>query len=441
MQKLLIYLLYLGNLAILIGLWWWMSFSQLNNPSLANSFIQFGKLAGIIATYQALLQLILIGRVKWVESFFGLDKLSKVHRWNGYLVLALITTHVFLIIQGYSWLSDTNYLEQSLTLINNWEDVLKAFLAYLILLVTIGLSITIIRRRLKYEWWYWVHLLNYLTFFLFVLHQLNFGLSAQSQAFKYYWVGLYVFAFGNIIAFRFLLPIYRLWKYRFEVQKVEPINQGLATSIYIKGKNLHRLKLKAGQFFIYRFLQKGFWYEAHPFSLSIAPNGEFIRLTAKNLGDYTSKLPQIKAGTKVLIDGPHGIFTSEQATTNKFLLIAGGIGITPLRSLAEELIQQNKDAVLIYGAKSKDELVLLDELKKLQKNSNFKLITCLSDETASGHIQGYIDKKLIQKYIPDLLSRDVYLCGPPIMMDKLKPVLLNDLSLPKRQFHWERFAL
>ncbi|MEZ4180601.1 MAG: hypothetical protein R3B41_03790 [Candidatus Doudnabacteria bacterium] len=87
MKKQLPIILYFLNLFILIGLWWDMSLGGQLPQTLPKLFIELGKLAGILATYQALIQLILIGRIKWVESSFGLDKLSRIHKWNGYLTL------------------------------------------------------------------------------------------------------------------------------------------------------------------------------------------------------------------------------------------------------------------------------------------------------------------------------------------------------------------
>ncbi|MEZ4180602.1 MAG: ferredoxin reductase family protein [Candidatus Doudnabacteria bacterium] len=353
----------------------------------------------------------------------------------------LILAHIFLLTNGYSQLTNRSHIDQYINFISVWEDVSKAFLGYLIILGTVVLSITIVRKRLKYEWWYWVHLFNYFAYILFAGHQLNLGLSANSLPFMIYWVALYIFAFGNLGWYRFWLPVYRFYKHRFTISDVQTFPDSEVTNVSITGKKLERLTIQAGQFFIFRFLQTGKWYEAHPFSMSTYPTGQSIRITAKNLGDFTAKMPELKVGTKVLIDGPHGVFTTKQSKQNKVLLLAGGIGITPLRSLAEQFVAEGKDVKMIYGVKTTKDLVLIDELKQLSQNSNFKLTTCLSDQDHPDHAKGYIDQNLLTQEVPDLLERDVYLCGPPIMMDKLKVTLLKDLKLSHDQFHWERFAL
>jgi len=75
--------------------------------------------------------------------------------------------------------------------------------------------------------------------------------------------------------------------------------------------------------------------EAHPFSMSRRPDGTRLRLTIKAVGDFTRRIPGLKPGVRVLIDGPHGIFTARRSSSQKILMIAGGIGITPIRSLAK----------------------------------------------------------------------------------------------------------
>ena len=351
--------------------------------------------------------------------------------------MALVTLHIVLLTKIYAYFGEITFFEQIFVYLKYDGDFLKAFLAYLVLLGTVFLSITIVRKNLKYEWWYWVHLFNYTVFVLFVSHQVNFGTSLQNKTFQYYWLATYAFTAGHIAWFRFGKPVLNYWLHRFTVNKVEDL--GPATNIYITGKNLERFFRQSGQFMIFRFFQKGFWYEAHPFSLSWGANNLEIRITAKKLGDFTSKLPSLQTGTQVLIDGPHGIFTSKQIKKDKVLMIAGGIGITPIRSLIEE-ISGKVDLTLIYSAKTKADAVLLNELKDLQVKTNYKLIEIYADEKVEGAEFGRLDKERLQTLASDLTSRDVYLCGPPPMMIALKKAL-TELGLPKKQLHWERFAL
>ncbi|QQS22759.1 ferric reductase-like transmembrane domain-containing protein [bacterium] len=442
MKRLAIYSFFLTNFAITLGFWWYFNGESFVAGGIPVKLLMIGKLSGLIATIFALNQLLLIGRIKWIESVFGLDKLSRVHKWTGYITLLLIVSHVSLVTRAYSLINDIGYFSQYFSFLTEYDDVIYAFIALVILFTTVGLSITIIRRNLKYEWWYYVHIFNYAAFFLFALHQFEYGLASSSEWFRAYWLALYSFVALHILYFRFFKPLYNFQRFGFTIDKVESEN-GVATSVYITGNNIEKFTRRSGQFMIFRFLQKGFYWQKHPFSLSWGAHNKEIRLTAKKLGDFTELMPNLKPGTKVLVDGPHGVFTSDKIRQNKVLLIAGGIGITPLRSLSEELAG-NIDLTLIYSAKTRNEAVLLEELKNIQNFSSsqhpFKLIEIYSDEKVTGAEHGMLNKGKLVQLVPDLTERDVFLCGPPAMMKALKSAMA-ELGLPKKQLHWERFAL
>ncbi len=439
MKKIFIFGLFAAIFCITVSFWWHFSGQMLFAGNLGSTSISIGRLFGMIATLLVLLQFILIGRVKWVEKVFGLDKLSRIHGLNGKIAFLLIAAHVFLITTGYKLINESSYLGQFTDFLLNWEDVLKAVLGFLILIFTVGLSVSIARKRLKYETWYYVHVFNYLFILLIYGHQFENSTALISPAFKLFWYFLYGAVALNMLWFRFISPLLKFRKHRFTVARVE--KEGPATSIYITGQKMDEFKIDAGQFMIFRFLQKGFWKQAHPFSLSQAPRDNEVRLTAKGLGDFTNELPNIKPGTQVIIDGPHGIFTRKLAEPKKPLLfIAGGIGITPIFSMLEDMKQDNHNTVLLYSNKTREETVFGDELKTLSEQNGFKLINILSNEEVPGYEHGMLNKEAIAKLVPDVASREVFLCGPPPMMTALKSALV-ELGVDKHHIHFERFAL
>lgn len=440
-QKTIVFSLLIINFIVLLGFWWVYSGDLFGADNISGPLLALGRLAGLLGAVLILLQLVLIGRVKWVESAFGLDKLSQLHRWNGYVILGLITLHPILITQAMAIINDITYLSQYTDFLRSWGVLLRAFAGWLVLVGTIGLSITIVRRKLKYETWYYVHLLNYIAIALVFGHQLRFGTDAQGWWFRGYWYIVYGFAFGNLIWYRFLRPLIKFSKHDFHVSRVEPEDpNGLATSVYITGDKIRNFITKPGQFAIFRFFQKGFWWQAHPFSFSMVPKEGELRITAKKLGDYTNQMPQITPGIEVLIDGPHGVFTEQVITKDKILFIAGGVGITPIRALLESLGEKNKDIILLYSNKSPAEHIFAEELAQLSREHNFKIINIYSDEKIAGAEHGWLDQVMIKRLVPDLTERDVFLCGPPGMMTAIRKALFA-LDLPKKQFHWEKFAL
>ncbi len=438
MKKSILYIIISAVFIITIASWWHFSGFLLRTGNISDTLISISRLIGLIAAVLLPLQLILIGRVKWVESVFGLDKLSRLHRINGLVILALILLHPFLTVLSFSIRNEVAFIPQYISIILYWDDILFAFLGYLMLLGTIILSLTIIRRKLKYEWWYYVHIFNYFAIALIFLHTRETTPDAKSIPWLIFWFGIYVFTFLNVVWFRFARPTLRLWQHQFMVSKVEDL--GIATSIYITGQKLDQFKIEAGQFMIFRFFQKGFWQQAHPFSISIAPNGREIKITAKKLGDYTSELGNIKPGTIVLIDGPHGVFTEKKITQNKLLFIAGGIGITPIYSLLESLGANHPDKILLYSNKTVAETVFAKEVSSLSSKNKFKLINIYADEKVTGAEFGRLDQETLAKLVPDITDRDIFLCGPPPMMIALRKAMI-ELGVPKKHIHFERFAL
>ncbi len=403
--------------------------------------MSLGMIAGLAGGYMILLQFLLVGRMPWLERAFGLDQLTRLHRKNGQRGIILIMFHVTLIILGYSIISGTGVVSQFLDLVANYEDILSAVIAFLLFLTVAGVSLAIVRLRLKYESWYYVHIFVYLAIALAYGHQFENGGDLLASKFFYgYWVALYVIVFGSHLLFRFIRPVYRFYKHRFFVERINR-ETDQTISLIIGGKNLEQFPIRAGQFMILRFFTKGRWWQAHPFSMSMMPDGKHLRVTVKELGDFTNDLKNIPIGTKVMIDGPYGVFTSASTTRAKILLIAGGIGITPIRSLAEDLVRQGKDVLLLYGNRAEKDIALAGELMGLAADhNNFKVINILSDQPDFSGEQGIIDAEKIERLVPDLLEHEVYLCGPVPMMNGVVATL-QKLSVQDEFVHYEKFSL
>lgn len=423
---------------IVIGMFWWPLSGTILFTSFGATLISLGRLAGLLGAYFVLAQLILIGRVIWVERLFGLDKLSRLHHWNGYLAISLLLIHPVLLTFGYSATTKASLYGQFLDFLYNYQWVFLAFLGLLIFVTTVGLSISIARKHFRYETWYSVHLFNYAAIALVYLHQLQNGTDFANRYFVYYWYALYIFVFGNLIIFRFVRPLYYTWRHQFRVSRIEHETHD-TTSLYITGKHLDSFPIRAGQFMILRFLSKKFWWQAHPFSLSVAPNKDCLRVSIKNVGDFTSQVASITPGTRVLIDGPHGIFTQQVIRNNKLLFIAGGVGITPIRSLLEE-IAGKKNCVLLYGSKTARDIIFKKELNTLAKSYGIKTYYIMSEDPGWKGEKGRVDRRAIERLVPDYKEREVFLCGPPPMMTSII-ALFKEVGFPKNLLHYEKFSL
>lgn len=424
--------LFVLNAGIIVAVWFTGSASVNVDGTVGGLLIAMGGLAGLVAFYLVLWQLLLIGRVGWIERAWGHDKLSHAHHLGGLLAVVFIGIHPVLLILGYSAVAQTTMTGQFMQFLTGYQDVLRAFIAYLLFLGIVGISLTIVRQRLRYETWYFVHITLYLAIILSFGHQMANGHDFGRVWFGWYWQFLFYATLATVAWYRVVRPVIDYFRYGFRVQGIEPVSHNV-TSVIISGRGLNRLHARAGQFIIVRFFTRGLWRQAHPFSLSEMPDGKRLRLTIKAMGDFTAQVPMIPVGTKVLIEGPLGRFTADRASHDRIVLIAGGIGITPLRALFEQFVREGKTVDLIYAARSEQDFALRDELEGVARTGG--TLRLMPQNTV-----GHLSAKLLGQAVPDISSRYVYLCGPPAMMRMVRHELAT-LGVPARSVLFERFAL
>jgi predicted ferric reductase len=307
-----------------------------------------------------------------------------------------------------------------------------------IVVVAAGFSGRAARRRLSYETWHAIHVLLYAAVILALIHQLFEGSTFKSSLLTTaYWWTLWTLAALALIVGRVVMPLWRNAIHQFRVASVVPESENVV-SVHITGRHLDRLPARAGQFFIWRFLGHGHWWQANPFSLSAAPDGRSLRLTAKAVGSTSSGLRHVPVGTRVFAEGPYGAFTTLQQTLGATLLIAGGVGITPIRALLEEL---TGSVIVLYRVHTMADAVLLDELRALVHARRGAEVHVLTGRTGAGSPanEPFAPPNLLA-LVPDLADRDVFVCGPPAMTATVL-VSLRALGLPRRQVHAERFSL
>ena len=383
-----------------------------------------GRLAGLYGALALIVQLVLISRLPWLEARLGMDRLTAWHRWSGFWVLWLVITHVVFITLGYAKQDGAPLLSEVSTLVFDSGDVLIAAIA-LVLLVAVGLtSARLARRRMRYETWHFVHVLAYLAILLGFLHQVSLGHDFVTTAVgRAYWWTLYGVALGAVLVTRIGLPVLRNLRLGLRVVSVVRESANVVT-IWIGGRDLDKLPARAGQFFLWRFATR--WWEAHPYSLSARPDGRYLRITVKALGDGSRWLQHIRPGTRVFAEGPYGAFTAERRTRGHVLLIAGGVGVTPIRALLEEFAQARDDIVVIYRAR---EPVLAHELDAIARRCGARLHV----------VTGPVDARRMISSVRDVRRRDVYVCGPPGLTEAVRHTL-EQLGVPESQCHFERFA-
>ncbi|HEY0699233.1 MAG TPA: oxidoreductase, partial [Micromonospora sp.] len=289
-------------------------------------------------------------------------------------------------------------------------------------------------RRMPYELWYFLHLSGYLVLLFGYGHQFANGQELIGDGFgRWYWAGLHVFVLTCLVWGRVLTPLALNLRHRLRVADVVPEAPDMV-SIYISGRRLDRLGVRAGQYFRWRFLTSGCWWQAHPFSLSAAPNERWLRLTVKVVGDHTERLRSLRVGTRIVAEGPSGVFTADRRTRPRALLIAAGSGIAPIRALLEEL---PTGAVVVYRARTADEVLFRDELDWLAEQRGATVWYVLGRRDDPGPRKAFSPQGL-RELVPDVRHRDVYLCGPQGLVEASVRTL-RKLRVPRRQLHLDPF--
>ncbi len=424
-----------ANAAVIIGLW--VHGGNLHPHSTGELLTGLGRLTGLLGAYLALVQLVLLARLPALERLVGFDRLTIWHRWNGHACIDLIVAHVVLTVWGYALVDRIPIPKEISTMLGGgiYPGMITATIGTALLLAVVGTSLVIVRRRLRYEWWYAVHLMAYGGIALSWFHEIPTGNElVLDRLAADYWRGLYLATIAVLVIWRVLVPARSALRHRLRISDVVVEGAGVV-SLRISGRRLDRLGAQPGQFFLWRFLARRSWGSAHPFSLSAAPDGDSLRITVKGLGDHSGRMSQIAPGTRVIAEGPFGVFTGDRRRRGKAVLIAGGIGITPIRALIETM---EGDLIVLYRVVKDEDVIFRAELDALAARSGTVVHYLVGDHWGNG--RDLLAPSHLLELVPDLAKCDVYLCGPPAMAAAIHKNV-RAARVPRRQIHVERFTL
>src|SRR4051812_9413666 len=246
-----------------------------------------GRLAGLVAAYAMIVVVLLVARVPPLERAIGQDRLVAWHRRLGPWPLYLLLAHAVLITVGYAQQAHTGVLHQFGQLLLTYPGILAATAGSGLLFAAGISSYRLARRRMAYETWWSVHLYTYLALFLSFSHQVDTGASFVGHPVaRLWWTALWAGTLVVVVAARIGLPVWRSVRHQVRVVGATLEAPGVV-SVFLRGRKLDRLPVAGGQFFQWRFLRRGLWWQAHPYSLSAAPSGDLLRITVKDLGDHS----------------------------------------------------------------------------------------------------------------------------------------------------------
>lgn len=395
------------------------------------------RLGGLTAALAAMAAIVLTARPAWLERAFGLDSLLAAHRWLGITTVTALVAHVVLDTWARAATMQQGAVTAFASLLEGQAWMIAALVSGILFLI-IGLtSWRLLRRRMSYETWYFLHTLGYLAVLLGFGHQITLGTDISTDRLTGLWWAVLAVATAVNVLWARLGAIVGSARNSLRVRRVTRETPTTA-SLQLDGPNLRRLRVSSGQFFLLRPLTRGLWWQAHPFSVSAAPTDAGLRFTVKELGDDTPAIASLRPGTRVLLEGPYGTFTLDQARGRKVVMVAGGVGVAPIRALLEDCHPAQEPIVIVRVHDAAD-LAHRTELEALvaQRNGQLHVLAGPRRLFASADPFG---ARTLAAWIPDIAERHAFVCGPA----SLESVVIRGVrgaGMPARHIHHERFGV
>jgi len=417
-----------GALAV-VALWW---HSTPDVSGLGGWLTGAGEILGLLAGYGVVVLVALMARLPPLERGLGGDQLARWHAMGGRYVVSVVCAHGLLILWGYAAEAHTSVVSETATLLTQYPDVLMATVAGFLLLGIGIVSMRAARRRVRYETWYYLHLYTYLAIALAFSHQFADGAAfTASLAARFWWSAMYLTVLALVLWYRAAVPLRGYRRHRLTVVGTKVEGPGI-TSVYIGGSRLSELNAEPGQYFRWRFLTRSLWWSSHPYSLSAAAGADLLRITVKDLGDHSQALSRLRPGTRVFAEGPYGAFTP--ATSGRgVLLLAGGVGITPLRAIFATL---PGPVTLIYRASRGQDVVFREELDAIAAARGATVHYLIGSRAELGGDP--LSPRYLRSLVPGLSDQDAYVCGPAGMTATAVRAL-RAAGVPRSRIHFESF--
>jgi len=426
-------------------------------PSFTDSFSTLNSMAvmlGLAGISAFALNLVLGGRFSVVDTFFGgLDRMYGVHRRNGEIAYLLLLTHAILMF----WSRATLSAGAAFDLLTNdagWE-VTFGVLALTAMTVSIVLSVYV---HLNHEVFVYVQRSFGVIFVFAALHVfLVPGADARSPLLTFYLAVLVVTGLASF-AYRSLFDDVLVRRRDYKVVEANRLTD-LVTEVVMapEGKPL---KHEPGQFVYVSFespelravmqpykletlgrsalftLRPGeISQQFHPFSVTSARGSENLSIVFKAVGDYTRAVRKaLEHGARVRVEGPYGGFTLKSASSRSLIWVAGGIGVTPFLSMARSLDGTEYEVDLYYATKTQRQAHFERELEKISDRVHGFRMFQVVEET-----DGFITAEKIAEVSGGLSGKDIFICGPPRMIDSLRTQFAAQ-GVPRHRLHYEIFG-
>ena len=378
------------------------------------------------------LQVVLTSRFRWIDYPFGLDVVTGLHQKAGPLATGLLIVHPILLMIDHGSLG-------LLSLDVPWSITLGK-IALIVLIFGVLFAMYFWKLKTDYNVWRFMHKgMVFVVLFGFA-HSAWIGPDMEHTGMYIYWWGLFLIAAGIFTYRNLAVPIWI--RRRFDITDVQQQSHDTYTLTF-EPKDGRQTRRNPGQFMFVKFQRPGRPSELHPFTISASPlKTGILQATIKQSGNFTDTIDKTKPGDRARIEAPYGRFSLVHDNPEKVLFIAGGVGITPCMSMLRYLseTEDDREVVLIYANDTEQDILFRDELEQLPDRTRVVHVLKEPPENWSGE-KGYVTKEIIEKYAGEILGRaHAYVCGPPAMMDKII-ASLNELKVPDKRIHFERFSI
>jgi predicted ferric reductase len=386
------------------------------------------------------LQFVVTARSRLLASPYGMDLVLRFHRGISLVAFTFILAHPILL-----FITDPATLE----LLRVWDAPWRARFGVLSVVALIAIVVTSTWRervRLSYEAWRLLHgILAVVIVATALVHVQLVGHYVSTVWKQALWAVLSVSLVSVLFHVRVIQP-FLLFRRPWEVVDVERVGDDVHV-LRLRPVGHPGLDAQPGQYAWITVHRSPFSVVEHPFTMSGSaedPDG-IIRFTIKALGDWTSAVGDIEPGSIAYVDGPHGVFSPDRAEGAGYVLIAGGIGVTPMLSILHTMAdrEDRRPHLLIHAAPTADELIGADEVEALRHRMDLEVVQVVEhpDEGWTGET-GIPDADMLDRLIPER-GRDrlqYFVCGPPPMLDAVE-VSLEERGIPVDRIHVERFDL
>ncbi len=408
-------------------------------PPARTFWVEFGVGLGFVGLSMMGVQFALTARFRWIAGKIGMDSMLHFHRQAGIVGFFFVLAHPIVLI-----LANRDYLDFFDPRVNFMRTAALVF-ALVALLAIVGLSIWRKTLRFPYQWWRLSHgVLSASVILIGLGHTLMVGHYVSIWWKQAMWIALVAASILLLIQMRLLRPwgtSRRPWRVEGLIQETERV-----WTLQLVPLKHDGLQFRAGQCVWLSVGSTPFTLESHPFTISSSAEvPEQIRITIKELGDWTSNIGKTKPGTPAFLEGPYGAFILPEDDSVTMVMIAGGIGVTPFLSMLRTMRDRGdtRRVLLIFGGATLDRLPLQNDLDDLSSVLDLKIVKVLEDPPDDWNGErGFITSEILQRQKADYESSKTFyfVCGPEPMMDVVEKALLKH-DVPMHRILSERFEI